>query len=89
MDDAHDPDVIDVRKHYTPRQLEQLSGVPARVIRQARDLPRLHVDAWNRINGGDFIEWLRENRTLPQPPNRENAIRERVTAQLAREARHA
>ena len=88
VDNANDQlDGLDPRRHYTPNQLAQLSGLPARTIRQARDLPRLHVDAWNRINGADFLGWLAARRTLPQVPNRERVIRERVAQTIAGEAR--
>ena len=33
------------------------------------------------------LEWLREKRTLPRPPDRERVIRERVAETIAGEAR--
>jgi hypothetical protein len=71
---------IDVRRYYTPRELERLSGVPARTIRHATDLPRLRVDAWNRVNGADFVQWLERRKVAPALPTREAEIRERARA---------
>lgn len=76
---------IDPRRYYTPAVLERPSGIPRRTIRLAPDLPRLRVDGWNRINGGDFLAWLESRKVGPDTPPREAAILARVAAAVRRE----